>query len=333
MTATPARLLSLLGLLQATRTWSGPELAERLAVTGRTIRQDITRLRDLGYAVDAVPGPGGGYRLAAGNLMPPLLLDDEESVALVLGLRAVADGSVRGVDEASHRALAKLDQVLPARLHPTVQALQSATATATSSRPDERADVDAEMLTTIATACRRHEGLRFDYRTSDGETSVRRADPQRLVYRGGRWYLIAFDADRVDWRTFRVDRLTLRSPGGPRFEPRDDPGGDAAAYLNAGLQALAHRCRATVRILAPLTSVAPWMRPEWGELEAADERSCLLHTTGDSYEMLAVGLGLMGEPFEVIDPPELTRHLRQIGQRLVAAADASPGHLTGEGEP
>lgn len=329
MPSTAERALDILGVLQAPGVSTAAELADRLQVSTRTIRQDIVRLRHLGYRIESVPGPGGGYRLAGGTRMPPLLLSDDEAVALVLSLRAGA-GSIPGTatgttGDAVQQILAKLHQVLPARLVPQVDTLLRSTRAAT---PPASA-VDPARLTAIAVACRRHEGLRFTYCSADGAITQRQADPQRLVFNNGRWYLIAFDAERGDWRTYRVDRMQLQTPGGPRFAARADPDGDAAEYLTARLHALGHRHHAVVRIDAPATSVASWMRPEWGVVEAVDQHSCLLRTTGDSYEMLAVGLALIGEPFEVLEPQELIGHLQDIGTRLLAAARSSSAGLHG----
>src|SRR5580658_4712776 len=200
---TSARLLRLLSLLQARPDWTGAELAHRLHITARTLRRDVQKLRSLGYPVGATPGVAGGYRLGAGAALPPLLLEDDEAVAVVLGLRTAASHSVTGVAEASVRALAKLEQVLPARLRAQATAISQATVPLTGPGPA----VDAETLTTIARACRGREQLRFGYATRDGEPSERRAEPHRLVQAGYRWYLVARDIDRDDWRTFRVDRI------------------------------------------------------------------------------------------------------------------------------
>jgi predicted DNA-binding transcriptional regulator YafY len=231
MLQTSARLLRLLSLLQARPDWSGPELAERLGVSTRTVRKDVERLRGLGYPVHASPGVGGGYRLGAGAALPPLLLDDEEAVAVAVGLRTAAAGSVTGIQETSVRALAKLEQVLPSRLRHRVNALQTATVEIPAPGPS----VDPEVLTAIAGACRDHQRLRFDYRGHDGSASIRSVEPHRLVHDRGRWYLVAWDADRQDWRTFRADRIQPRIPTGPRFTPRDLPDGDIATYLLRGV--------------------------------------------------------------------------------------------------
>jgi predicted DNA-binding transcriptional regulator YafY len=206
MLQTSARLLRLLSLLQARAEWSGAELAEELGVTTRTVRNDVQRLRDLGYPVQASPGVGGGYRLGAGAALPPLLLDDEEAVAVAVGLRTAAGASVTDIQETSIRALAKLEQVLPSRLRHRVHALQAATVEIPAPGPT----VDAAVLTAVAAACRDDQRLRFDYRDHDGSASVRTVEPHRLVHDRGRWYLVAWDRDRADWRTFRADRIQPR---------------------------------------------------------------------------------------------------------------------------
>src|SRR5919112_4358487 len=214
---TSERLLKLLSLLQARPDWSGPELAERLEVTGRTVRNDVERLRRLGYPVLASPGVGGGYRLGAGASLPPLLLDDEEAVAVTVGLRTATGGAIAGIEEASLRALAKLEQVLPARLRRRVSTLQ--TYTVPVPRDDTGPTVDTEVLMVLAAVCRDRERLRFDYADNSGAATVRAVEPYRLVSWGRRWYLFAWDLDRDDWRTFRVDRMQPRIPTGPRFAP------------------------------------------------------------------------------------------------------------------
>jgi len=211
-----SRLLDLLSLLQARRDWPGAELAERLEVSGRTIRRDVERLRELGYPVESLTGPAGGYRLQAGSAMPPLLLDEEEAIAIAVGLRTAARASVTGIEETSIRALVKLEQVLPAHLRRRVAALGSATVAAPVSGPT----VDPQQLTTIAAACRDAECLRFEYRTRDGATTRREVEPHSLVNLGRRWYLVGWDRGRDDWRTFRVDRVTRPAASGRRFTDR-----------------------------------------------------------------------------------------------------------------
>ena len=219
MLETAARLLRLLSLLQSRRDWTGDELASRLGVTTRTIRNDVDRLRGLGYPVDARPGVAGGYRLGAGGSLPPLLLDDDEAVAVAVGLRTAASGSVAGIEEISLRALAKLQQVLPSRLRHRVGAVVAHTLPMPAPGPR----VDMDVLTLIAGACRDHERLRFDYRSHSGSGTRRSAEPYRLLNDRRRWYLLAWDVDRDAWRTFRVDRMEPRTPTGTRFTPRELP--------------------------------------------------------------------------------------------------------------
>jgi predicted DNA-binding transcriptional regulator YafY len=319
---TSARLLRLLSLLQARVDWSGPELAERLGVTARTVRNDVERLRGLGYPVHATPGVGGGYRLGAGAALPPLLLDDDEAVAVAVGLRTAANGTVTGIEETSVRALAKLEQVLPSRLRDRVAALHAATVEiGVRTGPT----VDAQVLTAIADACRDHQRLRFDYRTHDGSPSVRSVEPHRLVHDRGRWYLVAWDTDRRDWRTFRADRIEPRTPTGPRFAPRDPPGGDVATYLSRGVGSATWRCRARVTVHAAAAAAAGRLPPAV-LVEAVDERTCIVDAGSDSPHMLAVYLGMLDADFEVREPPELVEQLRSLAdryRRATAGADSA----------
>lgn len=231
MLETSARLLRLLSLLQSPREWPGTELAERLGVSGRTVRNDIERLRTLGYPVDATRGSTGGYRLAAGAAMPPLLLEDDEAVAVTIAVRTVARSAMPGMEETSLQALAKLEQVLPSRLRRRVRALQQYTVPVPADREDP--GIDTELLMTLASACRDRERLRLDYRDHAGTPSRRLVEPQRVVNWGRRWYLVAWDVDREDWRMFRVDRITPRTPAGPRFAPREDPEGTPPSMWRA----------------------------------------------------------------------------------------------------
>lgn len=317
MLDTSARLLRLLSLLQAPRDWTGTELADRLEVSARTVRNDVERLRNLGYPVHASRGPVGGYRLGAGAALPPLLLDDEEAVAVALSLRTATSGAIAGVEETSLRALAKLEQVLPSRLRQRVNALQSHTIPVP--RYDGAPTAAPEVLSTLALACRHRETLRFDYRSHDGEVTRRRAEPYRLANWGRRWYLVAFDLDRADWRTFRVDRLEPRTPTGPRFRPRDLPEQDLASYVSRRVSAAAWRYRARVTVHAPAAEVVARINPAVGVVTAVDEASCVLDTGADTVESLAVHLGLLGCDFEVTDPPELVAHLRELTSRYARA--------------
>jgi predicted DNA-binding transcriptional regulator YafY len=313
MLETSARLLKLLSLLQSRPDWTGAELAERLGVSGRTVRTDIDRLRGLGYPVDATRGSVGGYRLGAGAALPPLLLDDEEAVAVAVGLRVTAGGGVAGIEETSLRALAKLEQVLPSRLRRRVGAVQSYTVTVPADGPAP--SVDPALLSTLAAACRDHETLRMDYRDHGGAASLRVVQPHRLVNWGRRWYLVAWDTARSDWRTFRVDRIEPRTPTGPRFTPRELPDADLAGYVSGRVSAAAWRYRARVVVHAPATEVLARITPAVGQVEAVDERSCVLHTGADSLDTLAVYLGLLGVDFEVREPRELVNLIGELSDR------------------
>lgn len=315
MLETSARLLRLLSLLQTHRDWSGAELAERLGVTTRTVRRDVDRLRELGYPVHATPG-APGYRLGAGSDLPPLLLDDDEAVAVAVGLRTAAGGTVAGIEETSVRALAKLERVLPARLRQRVHALQSMTVPLTGAA----APVDATVLTAIAAACRDHEGLRFDYRSHDGRDSLRSAEPHRLVNSGRRWYLVGWDVDRRGWRTYRVDRLRLRTPNGPRFVPRDPPDDDLAAYMSRAISSAPYRYRARVVMHAPAEVVTGHMPPTMGTVEPLDDRTCLLLCGANTLDEIVVWIALMDIGFEVRDPPELVERVGVLADRLRAAS-------------
>ncbi|OXM58294.1 DNA-binding transcriptional regulator [Amycolatopsis thailandensis] len=312
MLETSARLLRLLSLLQTPRDWTGTELAERLEVSSRTVRNDVERLRALGYPVNATRGSVGGYRLGAGADLPPLLLDDEEAVAVAIGLRTAAGGTIAGVEETSLRALAKLEQVLPSRLRRRVNALQAYTIPVPRDDPGPR--VDAKTLTVLTACCRDHEVLRFGYRSHDGSESVRKVEPYRLVNWGRRWYLVAWDLDRGDWRTYRVDRLNPRVPIGPRFTPRELPE-DVTDRVRRGVSAAAWRYRADVVVHASAEEVSARINPAVGTVEAVDASTCVLHTGADSIETLAVHLGLLGHPFRVTEPPQLVDHLRELAGR------------------
>ncbi len=317
MLETSARLLRLLSLLQARRDWTGSDLAQRLGVSARTVRRDVERLRDLGYPVHATRGTDGGYRLGAGAAMPPLLLDDEEAVAVAVGLRTTAGGAIAGIEETSVRALAKLEQVLPSRLRHRVNALQTYTARVPPDSPGPV--VEPAVLTVLAAACRDHERLRFDYRDHDGSASVRAAEPHRLVNWGRRWYLVAWDVDRQDWRTFRVDRIAPRVPTGPRFAPRDLPGEDVAAYVSRGVSAAAWRWRARITVHAPADVVTERINPAVGTVEVIDDHTCTLVTGADGVDVIAVYVSLLGVDFDVTEPPELVEYVRTLAGRYARA--------------
>ncbi|MET8943177.1 WYL domain-containing protein [Streptomyces sp. NPDC004542] len=316
-TDTPGRLLQLLSLLQTPREWPGGELAERLGVSRRTVRRDVDRLRELGYPVQATMGADGGYRLVAGKAMPPLVLDDEEAVAIAVGLRAGAGHAVAGVDEASVRALAKLEQVLPGRLRHRVSTLQAATTPLTSG---DGASIAPETLTVMASTVAGRERLRFAYRAGDGSDSRRLTEPYRLVSTGRRWYLVAYDLDRDDWRTFRVDRVSEPFATGARFAPRELPTGSAAEYLRQSIQRRQDSYAYEVEFTGSVDFVASRV-PAWaGRPEPLEAGGCVLRgTSGGPMEWLAVRLAMVGCDFVVREPGELVRCVRELGGRLSRA--------------
>jgi predicted DNA-binding transcriptional regulator YafY len=319
MLETSARLLRLLSLLQARRDWTSGELAARLGVTTRTIRNDIDRLRGLGYPVEARPGVSGGYRLGAGGALPPLLLDDDEAVAVAIGLRTAASGSVTGIEESSVRALAKLQQVLPARLRRRISALQSYALPVPARGPR----VDPEALTLIAGACRDHERLRFDYQTHTGSASRRSVEPYRLVSDRRRWYLVAWNTERDDWRTFRVDRIEPRPPPGPRFKPRPlPPDEEILARVARGTAEATWRYRARVIVHASAEYTRGRL-PIPVEVEPLGEERCAFEPGSDYPEMLALYLGMLGADFTVVDAPELVAALRELTERYQRAIAGS----------
>jgi predicted DNA-binding transcriptional regulator YafY len=321
MLETSARLLHLLSLLQARRDWTSTELATRLGVTTRTIRNDVDRLRRLGYPIDGRPGVAGGYRLGTGGALPPLLLDDEEAIAVAVGLRTAASGSVAGIEETSVRALAKLQQVLPSRLRRRISAFQSYTLAMPSSGPR----VDPDVLTVIASACRDNERLRFDYRAHSGATSRRSVEPYRLVNDRRRWYLVAWDVDRAAWRTFRVDRIEPRTPTGPRFTPRPlPPDEEIAAQVARRVGEATWRYRARVIVHAPAGYVRGRL-PIPVAVQALGEDRCAFEPGSDHPEMLALYLGLLDADFTIVDSPELVDALRKLAGRYQRAIDASHG--------
>ena len=315
MTETSSRLLTLLSLLQGRRDWPGSELAERLEVSRRTIRRDIERLRVLGYPVESLTGPAGGYRLRAGTAMPPLLLDDEEAIAIAVGLRTAARASVTGIEETSVRALVKLEQVLPAHLRRRVRALQSATMTLPAGGPT----VDPQCLTVIAAACRDSERVRFAYRGRDGVDSRREVEPHSLVNLGRRWYLVAWDRGRRDWRTFRVDRLAKPASTGVRFAQREPPAKDAAAYVAQSLSAAPYRYDARVTLHASAEAIRERVPSRWGTIEPIDDRTCEYRTGDDDLEWLALRVAMLGVDFDVHEPPELVEHVANLARRLQAS--------------
>lgn len=314
MLETSARLLALLGLLQARDSWTGAELAQRLGVTGRTVRNDVDRLRELGYPVDAARGPGGYYRLGVGGSLPPLLLDDEEAVAMAVGLHAAS--GIRGIEDTRIRALTKLEHVLPHRLRRQVAAVRDAMSTGPANTASNVADpeVDAGLLTAVATAIRDTVELRFGYRAED-EAPPRRIEPYRLVNWQRRWYLVGRDPRADSWSSYRLDWMTLRTPGGARFTPRPLPGGDYTAFVLHEVAFTGWNVHARITVDAPAAEVLARINPTVGVVETLDEQHCVLVTGGDSLEIVAVWIGMLGLDFHVTEPPALVEHLRLVGER------------------
>lgn len=337
MAETSARLLKLLSLLQARRDWPGHTLADRLGVSGRTVRRDVDRLRELGYPVEATKGPDGGYRLDAGSELPPLLFDDEQAVAVAIALRTAR---VPGVEEAAVRALATFRQVMPARLRARLDALE-VTAVPRTQKEREAPPVDPGVLLELGSAIRAREVLRFDYDGGSSEVlgtgdqafrPPRRVEPHHLVTWGGRWYLVAYDVERDDWRTFRVDRMTPRSPTGPRFMPRHLPAPDVTAFIAERFTRPPSPVQGQAVLQARAADVAPWVGPD-GTVEALsdDEESPRCRVTMGSWDWdgLAAQLAMFGVPFEVADPEELHDAVVRLAERLQAAAAASKARHAG----
>jgi predicted DNA-binding transcriptional regulator YafY len=316
VTETSSRLLTLLSLLQERREWPGGALAERLEVSGRTIRRDIERLRALGYPVESLTGPAGGYRLRAGTAMPPLLLDDDEAIAIAVGLRTAARASVRGIEETSVRALVKLEQVLPAHLRRRVRAFSAAT----MAMPAEGPVVDAQALSVIAAACRDSERVRFAYSGRDGTASRREVEPHSLVNLGRRWYLVAWDTRRRDWRTFRVDRLSGPASTGVRFAPRELPAKDPATYVAQRMSAAPSRYEARITLHSSVEALRRYVPPHWGHLEPIDDESCEYRTGDDDLDWLALRITMFRVDFEIHEPPELREHMLMLAERYRGAA-------------
>lgn len=316
MLETSARLLKLLSLLQVRRDWTGPDLAERLRVDVRTVRRDVDKLRNLGYPVNATPGVSGGYQLGPGAELPPLLLDDDEAVAVAVGLRTAANGTVSGIEETSVRALAKLEQVLPSRLRRRVNALQAHTV----ALPSRGVQVDAGTLTSIAIACRDHQRLRFPYAGRDGGTR-RHVEPLGLAHTGRRWYLVAWDVDKADWRTFRVDRIEGEPTPGARFAPREPPAEDLASYVSQRVSVAPYQYEARLIMHAPYDVVAARTSYSSVHLERIDDERTLLTVGTPALEGVGPWIAMIGVDFEVEGPEELKQHLRALADRLLRAAD------------
>lgn len=332
MANTSSRTLRLLSLLQTHRYWPGEELAGRLEVSIRTLRRDVERLRELGYPVRASRGVDGGYQLAPGAALPPLVLDDEEAVALVVALQTAAHGSVVGIAESSVRALAKLSGVLPPKLRRRVDAVRSMTEV--PGWGEGGAAVEPAVLIMVAQACRDDERLTFGYTAADGASTDRHVEPLRLVRLGRRWYLVGYDLGRHDWRSFRLDRVRDPSVTGARFRPRSLPARDAAAFVRAGIKNLPAPAAVEALVRAPAERVRAAIG-RWAEVSETDDGGCVVRMAADSLDWPAMALGSIGAEFTVLGPPAMREHLREWGERLTraVATDASPDRPAGAADP
>ncbi|RKN40995.1 helix-turn-helix transcriptional regulator [Micromonospora endolithica] len=311
---TTERVLRLLALLQRRPSWTAAQLAAELGVTDRSVRRDVERLRALGYPVHATAGVGGGYQLGAGTRLPPLLLDDEEAIATAVSLRLAAGGTVSGAGEAALRALSKLDQVMPSRLRAEVRAVHDATDTLVG----PGIEIDAELLVTLARACRDAVRVRFRYAARDGAERERTVEPVRMVTTGRRWYLMARDVDRDDWRTFRLDRMRAVAATTWRFRPADHP--DPVAYVQRSVAEAPYRYSARVRVHARPDQVRELVPPQVGRVEDDRDGWCVLVVGGDDLEWLAVHVARLGFDAEVLEPPELRDAAARLVRRLTAMA-------------
>jgi len=319
------RALRLLSLLQTHKFWSGEELSAELAISARTLRRDVDRLRELGYPVDATPGLTGGYRLAAGAHLPPLLLDDDEAVAIAVGLRAAAGASIEGIEEISVRALAKLEQVLPDRLRRRVNAVHANISS--MQWGVDNATVDADALAVLALACRDNEQVRFGYQRRDGDETQRLVEPHNLVSAGRRWYLVGWDLRRADWRTFRLDRLDSPRLGGVRFQPRELPAESAAAFVRASISAMPVPFEATIITTGTAGVVRACIRYADAKVETIDDTTCRVQIRSESRAWLVTVVALLATEFDVVidQPADLLPDVKRLGTRLrtVAARSAS----------
>nr|WP_090279208.1 YafY family protein [Mycolicibacterium komanii]CRL75019.1 putative transcriptional regulator [Mycolicibacterium komanii] len=312
MSETTSRVLQLLGLLQSRRVWTSEELAERLGVTTRSVRRDVERLRDLGYPVHASRGHGGGYQLGAGAALPPLLLDPDEAVAMAVCLRLAAGGTVAGVGESALRALSKLDQVMPSKLRSQVAAVHDSTVTLMS--PSSDAPVAPDVLMTLARACRDHEHVSAGYVDIRGNATQRRLEPYQLVTTGRRWYLLAYDRDRQDWRSLRLDRMNDVRAQGSTFVPREAP--DAATYVQRSISSSPYRYVARVRFDAPQSVVAQHFSPASVTIEPDGSDTCIVTAGADDPERMVLFFAMVGCGFEVLSPPEVARAAEVVSERL-----------------
>lgn len=333
MSTTTTRLLNLLSLLQTRRDWPGSLLAERLDISDRTVRRDIDRLREMGYSIHATMGPDGGYRLQAGSELPPLLFDDDQTVALAVALQTASVVGA-GIAEAAVRALATIRQVMPSRLRHRLDALE---VIAIAQRPGEAAPADAsmEILVSLADTIRAREVLRFDYAPRAGvsdEPSLRpprRVEPHHIVAAQGRWYLVAWDLEREDWRLFSVERIAPRIPTGPRFTPREVPGGDVHEFVSArfkGTDVNDWPCRGSVILDLPVGDVLPFIGD--GKVSALGQDRCSLEAGSWSWGALAASFGRFEVPMEVIGPPQLVEAFALLAERYAMAATGNESSNT-----
>jgi predicted DNA-binding transcriptional regulator YafY len=320
MPNTSGRLLTLLSLLQARRDWPGATLAERLSVSPRTVRRDVDSLRELGYPVLATKGPDGGYRLDAGTELPPLLFDDEQAVALAIALQIATTAGV-GIEEAANRALSTVRQVMPARLRHRIDSVRI---TAVERPADPQ--VDSSVFVTLSAAVHAQEVLRFDYSAAAASAAPRRVEAHHLVTWGGRWYLVAWDLDREDWRTFRADRITPRTPTGPRFAPRELPGGNVAEFVSSRFRGTdassGWPCRGEVILQLPAADVLRYTQE--GTVEALGPDRCRLTVSSWSWAGLAAGIARFDADLEVVGPAELRDACGQLARRYARAAGEAP---------
>ncbi len=316
MLQTSSRLLRLLSLLQSRPAWGGPELGERLGVGTRTVRNDIERLRELGYPIDATRGPAGGYRLGAGADLPPLVFDDDEAVAIAVGLTVTSSGSIDGIEESSRRALSKMEQVLPSRLRAQVTALRDATETVRrdTAGVEPEAPVPASVLAAVASAVRDAHWFRFEY-----AGGARLVEPYRLVNWNRRWYLAAWDLQHEGWSTFRVDGIRPKPPTYRPFAQRPFPDGGLVGFVQRDVAAAGWNVTARITVFAPADDVIARINPAVGVVEVVDDNTSVLITGADMYETIALYIGLLGRDFHVTEPPELVDHLRALGERYARA--------------
>lgn len=311
MSETTSRILQLLGLLQSRRVWTGEELAERLGVTTRSVRRDVERLRDLGYPVHASKGHGGGYQLGAGAALPPLLLDPDEAVAMAVCLRLAAGGTVAGVGESALRALSKLDQVMPSKLRSQVAAVHDSTVTLMAPTSDT---VEPDVLMTLARACRDHEHVATGYVDIRGNATMRRVEPYQLVTTGRRWYLLAYDRDKQDWRSLRLDRMNDVRAQGSTFVPREAP--DAAAYVRRSISSSPYRYVARVHFSAPESVVAQHFSLSSAMVEPDGPDACVVTAGADDPERMVLYFAAVGCDFRVLSPPEVIHAAEAVWKRL-----------------